>query len=47
MKILTVNHRSESANPNGRDMGRTEGAEGDDHPIGRKISTGPSRAPRE
>jgi hypothetical protein len=38
MQILTGNHRTEPGNPNGRDRGRTEEAEGGYNPIRRTIS---------
>ena len=39
MQILTANHQTEPGDPNGRDRGRTEGAEGVCNTIGRTIST--------
>ena len=40
MQILTANHWSETGDPNGRVMERSEGAEGECNPIGRStVST--------
>jgi len=40
MQAFTANHQIEAGDPNGRVRGRTEGAEGDCHPIVRTtIST--------
>ena len=39
MQILTANNWTEPGDLNGRDRGRTEGAEGDFNPIARMIST--------
>jgi hypothetical protein len=39
MQILTANHWTDPKDPNGRTRGRTEEAEGDCNPIGRKAST--------
>jgi hypothetical protein len=48
MQIITANHWAEPEDLNGRVRGRTKGAEGDCHPIGRTIlSTGPLRALRD
>ena len=43
MQILTANHQIETGDPNGKDRGRTEGAEGVCNTIGRTtISTNQS-----
>jgi hypothetical protein len=39
MQILTANHQIETGDPNGKDRGRTEGAEGVCNTIGRTTST--------
>jgi hypothetical protein len=37
MQIVTANHWTDIGNPYGKDRVRTEGAEGNDNPIGRPI----------
>jgi hypothetical protein len=45
MEILTPNHWTKFRDPNGRDRGRTEAAEGNYNPIG-KITISTNRTPQ-